>query len=134
MKIENLVTILQISVTSFLDFILILSPLAHRLRSSNPIEYHTRDRGLKFGIIENATWGLDLCYDMICVTREITLCNVTWNITLRNTTVQLIWRHFRVWNSDYRIYRGYYIRLYHINLVIGSPTLECNIWFWVRPH
>ena len=30
------------------------------------------------------------------------------------------------------IYRGYHIIVY--NLVIGWHTLECNIWFWVRPH
>ena len=36
------------------------------------------------------------------------------------------------WTSSTNSYRGCHIRVYH--LVIGWHTLECNIWFWVRPH
>ena len=68
-KSKNLVSILQISVTSFLDFISILSPLAYRSRTFKMIHARSWDE-LKFGIIENTSSGLDLCYDMICVTRD----------------------------------------------------------------
>lgn len=68
-KSKNLVSILQISVTSFLDFISILSPLAYRSRTFKMIHARSWDE-LKFGIIENTSSGLDLCYGMICVTRD----------------------------------------------------------------
>ena len=88
-KSKNLVTILQISVTSFLDFISILSPLAYRSRTFKMIHARSWDE-LKFGIIENTSSRLDLCYDMICVTRDY----VMQRSVTQNQTLRMVWRQF----------------------------------------